>query len=759
MRYNAQFKDINNKQYTVYITTNNNYTQGDELTLSSTPFTINYEGGESTIYKPIKYSSATCRIMTNKIYYDIYSAENQATKIQLIDEDKKQTIWCGYATPNAYTQPYSPIDDELEIECVDGLSTLKNIKYTTINDSCKIHSFFSIIKHCLAHTNTIDRIHITTAIEKKFETSFTFLDEFFITEKNFYDEDDEPMMMSEVVEEIMRYLNLTLYTKGNDAYVIDYDAIVSNDFVEKYDCILINNGGYLTSSTVATKEITSGDFMASDASIDILPCYNKVVVVADKYTVDENTFDIFGGDTLENISCSNRDDFITDNAYTGDDDEYHNEKENKYLYYRLLKQKNVENKYYKKVDGKWEMTEEYPTDYAGLREYAGCSLYQWATSNEPQYKMKYVRTQPMSEIKWNNTILFHTHKMVQSTSFSAEKIEGFKIKPFENPIVSNNNTYLNINCTTVWRTIQRYHTADSYKGKWCPENTLPYIQFFIRNIKTGAFVRWGGSGNETQKTAKWVIVDDGWILNYRYLEFALDFPKWAKMPLMGLAYDNMLDSKLNVFSNVDYTMNFGNIGGLVVKLPPATDLSEIEIIFCLPTLPNYKSDWEEHYTSPNMDCCLMEDLEFKLVFPSEKNKMTLTEDEDIEENTKYENIINDAWVEELGEINFKVHTNDGDSCDYSSVYILTNDDGRECVDTVKNLALNQELKMEEMLIYRIVNQYQKPHISLDLTLKNNYDLNDKIIYPTQQQGKNFIIDSMSIDVANDTSNIKIIEKV
>ena len=232
MRYNAHFKDINDKQYTVYITTNNNYTQGNELTLSSTPFTINYEGGDSTLYKPIKYSSSTCRIMTNKIYYDIYSAENQATKIQLIDDDKKQTIWCGFATPNAYSQPYSPIDDELEIECVDGLSTLKNIKYTTINEDCEIHSFFSIIQHCLSHTNTIDRIHITTAIEKKFETSFTFLDEFFITEKNFFDEDDEPMMMSEVVEEIMRYLNLTMYTKGNDAYVIDYDAIVNDNFVE-----------------------------------------------------------------------------------------------------------------------------------------------------------------------------------------------------------------------------------------------------------------------------------------------------------------------------------------------------------------------------------------------------------------------------------------------------------------------------------------------------------------------------------------------
>lgn len=761
MRYKGTFKDINDKQYTVYIITNNDYTQEEEITLSSSPFSISYEGGDSTLYKPIKYSDATCSIVTNKIYYDIYSAENQNTKIELFDEDTKMTVWCGYVTPNVYSQPYSPVDDILEIECVDGLSTLKNIKYTTINDECEIVSFYQLFQHCLTQTNTIGRLHITNAIQKKLESSFTFLDELFINEKNFFDEDNEAMMVSEVLEEILKYLNLTLYARGGDAYIIDYDAIVSDDFVDTYDCFILNNGTLLSTFDVETKQITGAEFRSSDATINVENCYNKVTVVADKYSIEESEIDLFGGDTLENISCENRDDFIIDNAYCGSDDEYHNDKENKYLYYRLLRQKGVNNKYYKKIDGEWVQTDEYPTDYLSIKNYAGVTLYQWAVSDEPKYKAQYTKCQPQGEIKFENVILLHTQGMVQSSIFGTSKVEGFSIQPFNNGIVTNNHTYININCSSVWRTIKRYYTCDKYDDdEWCPNRTLPYILYIIRNKNTGDFVSWYGNGPETQKRAKWKKAEEfepiDW--NYRKLEFVVDFSDWKKAPRADVEYDNMLDKDLSLLSNVDYTMNFGDIGGQVIKMPPATDLSQVEIVFYLPALPDYNAFFEDDHNCPPLQTVMIKDFDVKLVYPSEKNKQKLTEDDEVEENTKYENIINDNWVGELSEISFKVHTNDTESCDYSSVYETTEDGEMQCANTLKNLALNQELKQEEMLIYRIVKQYEKPRISLELTLTNNYNMNDKVVYPSQEKDKKFIIDTMTIDVANNTSSLKIIEK-
>ena len=78
-------------------------------------------------------------------------------------------------------------------------------------------------------------------------------------------------------------------------------------------------------------------------------------------------------------------------------------------------------------------------------------------------------------------------------------------------------------------------------------------------------------------------------------------------------------------------------------------------------------------------------------------------------------------------------------------------------DTLKHKQLNQTLRMEEMLIYRIVNQYKEPRIKLELQLNNQFEMFDKCTYK-QEDGKEFIINSLTIDYEADTTNITLIEK-
>ena len=80
------------------------------------------------------------------------------------------------------------------------------------------------------------------------------------------------------------------------------------------------------------------------------------------------------------------------------------------------------------------------------------------------------------------------------------------------------------------------------------------------------------------------------------------------------------------------------------------------------------------------------------------------------------------------------------------------------VDKLYNKALDQELRQEEMLIYRIVTQYKEPRKKLQFDLKNEFTMYDKITYPSQENC-NFIIDNMTIDFENNTSNVTLIEKV
>ena len=54
--------------------------------------------------------------------FDIYSATAQQNKVELYQGNSLK--WVGYTTPNLYTMGYECQIEELEIEAIDGLSTL-----------------------------------------------------------------------------------------------------------------------------------------------------------------------------------------------------------------------------------------------------------------------------------------------------------------------------------------------------------------------------------------------------------------------------------------------------------------------------------------------------------------------------------------------------------------------------------------------------------------------------------------------------------
>ncbi|OJV23023.1 MAG: hypothetical protein BGO30_01210 [Bacteroidetes bacterium 41-46] len=80
MKYIGHFKNINEIPYKVVIDTGG--VGETEITMGADPFIVKYEG-ESTIYKPLKLSSASLNIVSSNYLFDIYSAEAQGTKIQL----------------------------------------------------------------------------------------------------------------------------------------------------------------------------------------------------------------------------------------------------------------------------------------------------------------------------------------------------------------------------------------------------------------------------------------------------------------------------------------------------------------------------------------------------------------------------------------------------------------------------------------------------------------------------------------------------
>jgi hypothetical protein len=100
-------------------------------------------------------------------------------------------VWVGYVTPNLYDMGFVEEREEIEIECIDGLSTLQYIKYRT--DKKQVVDFLYLIRKLLASCNCYQKFYISNNIQLiKYDTA-TILDKLYISEENFFDkkEDDE----------------------------------------------------------------------------------------------------------------------------------------------------------------------------------------------------------------------------------------------------------------------------------------------------------------------------------------------------------------------------------------------------------------------------------------------------------------------------------------------------------------------------------------------------------------------------------------
>ena len=186
MIYNAGFRDINNNLYTIKITNGTKGTIQRNLTLGSVPFKTEMDSSDDTIYKPVKYQSASCNIITPDYNFDIYSGKAQGTKIEL--SDSKGIAWTGYIEPNLYNMGFEEEREEIELSCIDALATLQYIKYTT--DKKKVTTLLSIInkaiKNCNAYTGLFLVLthNLITQIQIASQISYTYQNRIFTMIRN-----------------------------------------------------------------------------------------------------------------------------------------------------------------------------------------------------------------------------------------------------------------------------------------------------------------------------------------------------------------------------------------------------------------------------------------------------------------------------------------------------------------------------------------------------------------------------------------------
>lgn len=782
MIYNAGFRDVNNNLYTIRITTEKGGATQKTLTLGGIPFTTEMDNSDDTLYKPAKYQSASCNIITPDYNFDIYSGKAQGTKIEL--SDSKGIAWTGYIEPNLYNMGFEEYREEIELSCIDALSTLQYIKYTT--DKKRVVTLLDIInklvKSCNAYTGFV--ISANTQLNK--DAVDTLLDKLYISEQNFYDDKKEDETDSDVawtcqdvLEEICRFLGVTAVADRDLVYFLDYDAIKNG--INDYYKYTIGNPTPSKVTLSFNKTITASDYTDSGASLSIDNVYNKVKVTDDLYTFDDVLPDMF--DTAINITADSdatlqSSDNINNGMYgevvankvgnSADSknnnmivmiDRVRNPQKDGYSDYNVVFAKYFNNLYYKfykyDADGR-DITDTVTSlNYTDTKSMHGATIAKFCVKkldNAPDYFQQLVLKMLDKQITLDRWLAMNEFSKVDFSDYivllnpndSHISNDNITKYPYFQTVASDGtalfggeNAYLIISGN------YRYHyyyddpypipdnESDISEGRYSMDAGQTYL---LAKLQWGSLY-WNGSGwSASETTFKIPYIKDDADNGERRADATM---------FKDLKFVNTVNWRIGT-----------NEQGYLITLP------KNGVISGLPTLtvykpydPNYHSaksgkNKGQHYKH----CCVfLKDFKFKAII----GDPTFSKVND--SDTVYTNIINNSYIKELGDIKFKVCTWDNKKPNYSSVAFKKTDGQMQYLDKTYNRATGDTARQEEHLINRIYNQYNTASIILQLPLRN-----DNYIYglyrDTTINDRLFIVDSINRDYRYNSVNIKLIEK-
>ncbi|MGR4839122.1 MULTISPECIES: hypothetical protein [unclassified Bacteroides] len=280
--YTIPFATLDNSDCIVEIEKKGYTGVSTELTGGASPFVVDIADDEFA-YTPLRFSTATINVVGGDYLQELFSTAYQQYRVTL--KKNGNITWCGFVKPELYTQDYSSEIFTLELECISAMSTLEFIDYTQSEESGrKFVSLWDLIKKCIdSSSSQYNAVYFPQVYGKDASdvVGGNILKEMTVSEQNFFDEDNKPMKLKEVLEEICKFLHWTCADWCGSLYFVDIDH---KGNYSRYPSDLSQKSG---EESISVKSVQDIGFAGSEHSLDVLPGYNKVTVKCSNYPVGE----------------------------------------------------------------------------------------------------------------------------------------------------------------------------------------------------------------------------------------------------------------------------------------------------------------------------------------------------------------------------------------------------------------------------------------------------------------------------------------
>lgn len=301
MYIHGSFLSQQSDTITVHIVTGNDRTQTIEIGteeadvyFSDDPAEIENEVNDT--FDVLLRNSAKIRLLCGNLITNLFSTSCRDAVVNIYKNDT--CIFAGFIEPQTLSQPYNNRWDELELNCIDALSALQYSKYKNVGALGVIYafvkaeaaqrSFYDITNEILQGvTKGLDILGNqnikfwydgSKAIDAQTANRYQVFRQLSISDLLFMGDDESDVwQQDEVLEELLKYLNLHIVQDGFNFYIFSWESVKATpDKIIWHD--IVANSTKTTAQQAVT--IALANVADCDTTISIGNVYNQLLLTA-----------------------------------------------------------------------------------------------------------------------------------------------------------------------------------------------------------------------------------------------------------------------------------------------------------------------------------------------------------------------------------------------------------------------------------------------------------------------------------------------
>lgn len=290
--------------------------EGD-LTFTDDPVELTSQVNDT--FDHLLCQQATVRLLARNFVPDFFCASCRDAVVNIYREGK--CLFAGFVEPQSYSQGYNEEFDEIELSCIDALTALQYAKYRDVGSlgvlydvvkaEAEQRTFLAMLKEILGGvTAALDIVggnvmrylyDGSKAVDSVVGNRYAIFGQLTVSELLFLgEEEDDVWQQDEVLEEMLKYLNLHIVQDGFTFYLFSWESVKGEERICWRDL--------LTDASVTTArqrtDIVTGLVTDTDTTISVGEVYNKIMLTAKVERMESVIESPLDNDLLKSPYCN-----------------------------------------------------------------------------------------------------------------------------------------------------------------------------------------------------------------------------------------------------------------------------------------------------------------------------------------------------------------------------------------------------------------------------------------------------------------------